>query len=69
MSPLDHKETKSKIADLITIKHFFQVPLSYEQPSNKKANETITLFARELRSLKDEDGKAAEKPYLLFLQG
>lgn len=69
MSPLDHKETKSKIADLITIKHFFQVPLSYEQQANTKTKETITLFARELRSLKDEDGKPAEKPYILFLQG
>ena len=69
MSPLEHRAIKSKIADLITIKHFFQVPLSYEGHSSSNTKETITLFARELRSLKDEDGKPADKPYILFLQG
>ncbi|WP_171046659.1 alpha/beta fold hydrolase [Pseudarthrobacter sp. NamE5] len=48
-----------------TAEHLFTVPLDHSAPSG----ETITVFAREYVSAAHSEDKAAQLPWLLFLQG
>ncbi|ADX72947.1 prolyl aminopeptidase 2 [Pseudarthrobacter phenanthrenivorans Sphe3] len=48
-----------------TVEHFFRVPLDHSAPSS----EAITVFAREYVSAAHSEEKAAQLPWLLFLQG
>ena len=50
-----------------TAEHFFTVPLDHF--SNSPDAETITVFAREYVSAAHSEEKAAELPWLLYLQG
>lgn len=49
------------IEGAVTLKHFFKLPLNYQQPGT-----TIQVFAREMRGLQ---AGAAELPFLVFFQG
>ncbi|TPV53422.1 alpha/beta hydrolase [Pseudarthrobacter phenanthrenivorans] len=48
-----------------TVEHFFRVPLDHSAPSG----EAIMVFAREYVSAAHSEEKAAQLPWLLFLQG
>lgn len=54
---IDHR-----LSGIIAKKHFFHVPLDYQQSPSKQ----ITLFARELSSIKHQHKNL---PYLVFFQG
>ena len=51
-----------RIPGLELVEHTLSVPLDYGEPDGRK----ITVFAREVRSLKPE---SADMPFLVFLQG
>ncbi|WP_350431201.1 alpha/beta fold hydrolase [Shewanella sp. H8] len=50
------------LADIVARKHFFSVPLDYQQNLSKQ----ITVFAREISSIENQHKKL---PYLVFFQG
>jgi pimeloyl-ACP methyl ester carboxylesterase len=54
---IDHR-----LSGIVAKKHFFHVPLDYQQ----SPSEQLTLFARELSSVENQDKKL---PFLVFFQG
>ncbi|QDE31722.1 alpha/beta fold hydrolase [Shewanella polaris] len=50
------------LADIVARKHFFSVPLDYQQ----NLSQQITVFAREISSIENQHKKL---PYLVFFQG
>ncbi|AZG73815.1 alpha/beta fold hydrolase [Shewanella livingstonensis] len=50
------------LSDIVARKHFFSVPLDYQQSPSKQ----ITVFAREIVSIENQH---KELPYLVFFQG
>ena len=50
------------LSDIVARKHFFSVPLDYQQSPSKQ----ITVFAREIVSVENQHKKL---PYLVFFQG
>ena len=50
------------LADVLTIKHHFELPLDYQAPLGKQ----ISIFARELVSIENQDKNL---PYMVFFQG
>ncbi|MFP5366765.1 MAG: alpha/beta fold hydrolase [Actinomycetes bacterium] len=62
-----HHEVRARheFRGMRTVEHFFRVPLDHSVPSG----EAITVFAREYVSAAHSEEKAAQLPWLLFLQG